>query len=119
MWPHTAVTGTGDRSSGGGGAEPSSLVELATLFALRANSLPHFRPPAASERTPIVPAPMRSAAQRARERTVLEADKAVFRAQGVVTPAWGAAFGYDSNRSSGAASEPPGQVGAGASLAKL
>ena len=73
-----------------------SLVELATLRALGAASLP-FAP--ARPREQLVPAPFRTDAERAREGTRLAAEGTALARAGTVMPDWGAELGYGADES--------------------
>ena len=77
--------------------ETCSLVELAVLRALGTARFPFA---IEGEREAFVPGPFRDDEERAAQRTRLEAEMQAMAQRGVVTPDWGAEFGYMSNEPS-------------------
>lgn len=72
-------------------ASDYSLVELAVLRALGAESLPFA---ITQPREQVVPGPFRDEAERARQAARLREEVAALAAAGTVMPRWGAEFGY-------------------------
>ena len=77
--------------------ETCSLVELAVLRALGTARFPFA---IEGEREAFVPGPFRDDEERATQRTRLETEMQAMAQRGVVTPDWGAEFGYMSNQES-------------------
>ena len=75
--------------------ETCSLVELAVLRALGTARFPFA---IEGEREAFVPGPFRDDEEKATQRTRLEAEMQAMAQRGVVTPDWGAEFGYMSNQ---------------------
>ena len=77
-----------------GPGDPYSLVELAVLRALGVNRLRYetTRPMQA-----VIPGPMRSEDEAAKQRDLLEVEMRHMASDGVVTPAWATEHGYLSN----------------------
>ncbi len=80
-----------DREAG----DPYSLVELAVLWALKAN---RFDFAATRDRVAVLPGPMRKEDDADRERELLQAEMARLAEAGHHTPSWGPDHGYQSNR---------------------
>ncbi len=75
--------------------EPCSLVELTVLRALGINRLDYQ---ATRPKQAVVPGPFRNEDQAARQRALLAQEMRAMASRGVVTPSWGQALGYMSNR---------------------
>lgn len=72
-----------------------SLVELAVLHALGESSCAFEQ---TRELQAFKPSPFRDEQERIEQRQLLEAEMQEFAANGILSPAWGADFGYMSNR---------------------